>query len=558
MFYATVQNTEGGTKQYVRIQNEAKPNEEGKYTFSFFFDVKQKGSLYFSKEIKVTVEDFTTFGNDVWVEKILTPADFGTALTIDSYGRKLKKYSPESTNLFCSFVVPRKSTKLVKAIIEQEDNTRVYTPNDFHISLKNEGAEHWVVNELATTHQVNSGSTLIYKIDPTTTKLDLNRAVVIHVCIPTVKGGFIWNEWTLQPWEMGDIYRINGDYTKDRPCEEPDDEVIPPMPEKKQEKKEEKKEEKPAEKAGNKKSKEDIEVKTGGPPISERPEKVVKCNTDSLTKLLSLLGGKLCANDIKVSRGTTNSAMLLFDSKYTAGGNMFPLSGGNKITYHNKKNYLLSATLNGPATINQAVGQIPLKLNSKVEFSMKGIAGAKLADNTAIENKGVKLVCQTTSYEFDVEFDALGRLSSMTTAEDAKWSIGNGEVHLPAKTDLFFKGGYLARAKCTAPTEVSIAGQTFSVVAHKKNASLEFKKANELNAIVVGDGHTVEVAGYTVSVEAGSQLGVLYDGANYGITSVVTANPITVDVTKGSKVKSVDAKASKRLIIKEGKVVKVK
>lgn len=37
LFYATVQNTEGGTKQYVRIQNEAKPNEEGKYTFSFFF-----------------------------------------------------------------------------------------------------------------------------------------------------------------------------------------------------------------------------------------------------------------------------------------------------------------------------------------------------------------------------------------------------------------------------------------------------------------------------------------------------------------------------------------
>lgn len=66
----------------------------------FFFDVKQKGSLDFSKEIKVTVEDFTTFGNDVWVEKILTPADFGTALTIDSYGRKLKKYSPESIICF--------------------------------------------------------------------------------------------------------------------------------------------------------------------------------------------------------------------------------------------------------------------------------------------------------------------------------------------------------------------------------------------------------------------------------------------------------------------------
>ncbi len=554
LFYAKVQNIEGGTTQYTRIQDDVKPNSEGKYIFSLPFVVKQKGSLDFSKEIKVTIEGFTTFGNDVWMEKTLTPADFDKPLTIDRYGVKTKGYRQESNKLVCSVVAPRNTSKLAKEIQAQGDDVKTLVPEDFHVQMKNEGDKDWIINEIAAKQQVNSGKTLVYSIDPASSKLNLDKPVVMHVCVKTANGGHIWNEWTLQPWELGDSYKVGKNYTKERKCEVPP--VVETIPEK-TEKKEEKVEE-PAKKEEEKKQKEDIEVKTTDLPTSPKPIKVQKCNTDSLTKLLALTGGKLCANDIKISRGTTNSAMLLFNSSYTVGGNLYPISGGNKITYHNKSNYLLSATLNGAFSVNNAIGTLALLPNSKVEFSQKGLSGSKLAGNTNIEYKGTQLVCATTKNEFDVEFDGLGRLSSMTLAEDAQWSIGAGDVKLPAESELYFKSGYLARVKCTLPTQITLAGQTFNVVTHKKKASLEFKKANELNAIVVGEGHTVEVAGYTVNVEPSSQLRVAYNGDAYAISSVVTNEPITIDVNKGSKVKSVDAKAGKRLVIKEGKVVKVK
>ena len=561
LFYAKVQNTEGGTTQYVQIQNEVEPNDEGNYSFSLPFIVKQKGTLDFSKEIIVVIEGFTTFGNDVWAEDTISPKDFGKPLIMDSYGNKFRSYRPEKTKIACKFIAPKNTSKLGKQIIAQGDDTKVLTSEDFHVQMKNKGDDKWIVNHTAKEHFVNSGKTLTYTIDPETTKLNLDKPILVHVCATTLNGGFVWNEWTLQPWELGDNYKVGKNYTIERLCEEsPLVETIPEKKEKEEEKQEEKQEEKkedPAEKV-EKKTKEDIEVKTNKPPVSEKPVKVEKCNTDSLTKLLPLVGGKLCANNIKVSRGTTNSAMLLFNSNYSTGGNMFPLKGGKRITYHNKKNYLLSATLDGSVTINHAVGKLALKPYHKIAFSASGISGVKLANNTSVNFKGTSLMCKVTRYDYDIEFDALGRLSSLTLAEDAVWNISSGDAKLPSESELFFKSGYLARIKCKTPTQVTLAGQTFNVVSHKKKASLEFKKANELNAIVVGEGHTVEVAGYTVNVETSSQLGVVYNGSAYTISSVVTNEPITVDVNKGSKVKSVDAKAGKRLIIKEGKIVKVK
>lgn len=85
-----------------------------------------------------------------------------------------------------------------------------------------------------------------------------------------------------------------------------------------------------------------------------------------------------------------------------------------------------------------------------------------------------------------------------------------------------------------------------------------FSDGNILKSFTVGAGHSTMVDGKEVSINTGSEMELNYDGSAYIISVVEIANPISMDVHKGSKVKTVDLKAGKRLIIEGGKVVKVK
>ncbi|NOQ70702.1 MAG: hypothetical protein GQ574_01800 [Crocinitomix sp.] len=556
VFYVKVQNTAGGSSKYVKIQQSIEPNAEGKYDFSLTFDVPKTGTLDFSKEIKVKIEGSTTFGNDIWVEKTIAPADFDKPIWIDSYGNSFRPERPKKEVMKFTFTHPGKTDSITKVVEAQGDVLKKPMYIDIHLQAKNVGDDAWAINDCPVRGSIVGKGQYEYTLDPKDTKLDLSQPIFVHICVKTFKGGIIWRELTIQPWELGGQYAYGFNYSSVQECELPSkDDVV-------EEEEEEVVEDEIVEEEEEEKEKEEDATDNSSDQVN-KPAPVIsaavnKCKADSLTSQIALKGGKLCVQHTKVSRGTTNSAILLYDTDYLLDGVTYSLKGGQPVYYHNKSNYLLGATLAEAITVAHPLGQLELQADRKIEFTAIGLYAVKLSKEAVIDYNGTKLTVKTTANEFDLAFDKLSRLRYLTLGSEATWKIGTTEIKLPADSYLSFDKDKLKRVQLVNATEVKIGENTFSVVPAKKGASIKLDSGANLEAFTIGDGHSIMVDGKEVSIQSGSEVEVMNNGSGYIITSVETAAPITMDVHKGSKVKVVDVKAGKRLVIEDGKVVKVK
>ena len=386
-----VQNTDGGTSQYVKIQEDLKPNAEGKYNFSISFDVEKKGSLDFSKEMTVTAEGKTTFGNDLWVEKTIAPADFDKPIQIEQYGVNSRyQDKPPKEKMKFIFRYPKASDEISKTVEAAGDAFKTPTYGDFRLKMKNEGADKWVINDSPIRGSISGKGQYDYTLDPKTSGLDLTKPVVVYIQVKTVNDGMVWAEYTLQPWELGGKYPYALNYEAEPVVEEPvveevEEEVEEEVVEETEEE-EVKEEEIEEEETGDEPNTQD------GPDLVPNVVKVQKCNVDSITQKLTLAGGKLCLRHAKVFRGTTNSAILLYDTEYTVDGVKYTLQGGKPVYYHNKANYLLGGTLAEAITIDHSLGQLKLAANKKIEFTQIGLYAVKLSEDALIEFNGKKIV----------------------------------------------------------------------------------------------------------------------------------------------------------------------
>lgn len=549
VFFAKVQNTSGGSTKFVKIKEPIRPNENGKYDFSIQFDVEKTGSLDFSKEIMVIVEGKTTFGNDVWVEQNIAPADFSQPIVLNNYGSKSLSGHPPQELMKFTFSGPRPADSIAKLAKAKGDAIKDLKYEDFHLQAKNVGGDNWVINDSPVDGYLSQGRTFKYRLDPKKSTIDITKPVMVRISAKTEKGAFIWNEWTLETWELGGNYFFGKNYSEELTWELPSaEEVAEDIEEVVIEEVEE---------VITDTEVEIVEVEDDIPAPTIAVEEV-KCAVDTITKQLYLDGGKLCVQHVHVSRGTTNTATLLYDTEYELDGVTYALKGGKKIQYHNKKNFLLSADLAEAIVVNHSLGQLALEPNHVIEFSQEGLYAVKLSKNASINYKGNEFSCKSTSKEFDIEFDKLSHLRSLTLANEASWTIAGNESKLPADSYLTFKKDELQRVELTRSTEISVADKNFTVVPAKKGPAMQFKPINTLESFTVGEGHTTNVDGQEISIKANSEIVLNFSESGYSIKSVVTSKPVTMEVQKGSKVKSVDVKAGKRLIIEEGKVVKVK
>jgi hypothetical protein len=547
IFYAQVKNTEGGSSSYVRISEGIAPDAEGNYDFSISFDVPKKGSLDFSKEISVSIKALTTFGNDIWVEKNIKPEDFAQPIWVDSYGNSFRPSQPKKEIIKFTFKGAGKSDSITKVLTAEGDALKTLTQADFHFQARNVGSETWTINESPTTGLVDRGKSLLYEINPKTTKLDITKPIEYHICYKTVNDGIVWQEFTLDPWELGGVHFIGKNYAKVQECELPsEDDVV-------EEEEEEHIEDE--QDVDDPQEEEEIENTDNQP----EPETIViKCDVDSITTQIQLKGGQLCVKHAKVFRGTQNSAILLYDTPYELDGVTYLLQGGQPVYYHNKSNFLMGATLAEAISVDHPLGKLEIAANKKIEFTLIGLYAVKLSKAAILDYKGTQISVKQTDNEYDLAFDKIGKLRYLTLGGEVNWNIGATTVKMPTDSYLSFENDKLKRVTLVNNTTIAIGAKTFSVVPAKKGASMIFNKAGDLASFITGDGHSIMVDGKEVNIQSGSAVEVTKNGSEYIIKSIETAAPITMDVHKGSKVKEVAIKAGKRLIIEGGKVVKVK
>lgn len=189
-------------------------------------------------------------------------------------------------------------------------------------------------------------------------------------------------------------------------------------------------------------------------------------------------------------------------------------------------------------------------------FSKDIVIGASLAKPTNLTIGGTTITCiANENAPFDVRFDNQGRLQDCTIEQEMKWSNGV-ELTFPAKSRLIFKSGNMNKVICYETSAFDLNGKSIQVKADNVSGAYEFNSKNELEKVNAAAGNAVEIEGQSIPVQEGEQIIFALSDGTYSIEKFIAGAEVTVNVYKKDKKKEVVVKAGKKIVIKDGKVVK--
>ena len=521
---------------------------DGHYAVNAQVEAKTTSRVDLTKDIELIVSIQTIYGNSIWTKVTRTPETISDPIVLDQYTAKAGfQYDPEA-NLKVSFSGRPLDVEYRKKIEENGDSYKKRTKDHFHFQLKNVGDTKWKIDVWGPFGSVNGGLSMKGSIKNPTEKLDLTKNVIVRGEVKTEKGLILWGEEELTPSQLNKtIYATH--YTGTDAVANasdpstPVEPVTPVTPEP------------TVESVVTTPVVEEAPVIIGATDLTTKTAEA-KCIKPSETNTSVLLNGStVCVSNAKLtSTGGFSTAKLEYDCNFEIAGTIFPIAGGKQIKYHGTGAYLRRGTLRSDVTVNTKIGTIVLKENSVVVFNKLGVQDGVLSADAEIDVNGTKIMAKANNDgKHDIFFDKYGKIKGLYNANNIVWNTGK-EIKIAANSRINFKAGKIYTINLSQPTTLNFEGKEYSVSAANNSKTADiFLLTDKVSSFTSGEGNSVDIQDQNIAIKPNT---VVRISNGTTINKFLVASPVTVTVYKGKKEKVVEVKTGKRIVIKEGKIVK--
>jgi hypothetical protein len=575
--------TSKGTKR-IFGSFDVKPDGNGHYTFSETIEIKESSNVTFNSDIKLLISMPTIFGNAVWTEVIRTKETLTDPIVLDRYSEKAGTDLEPRKRLNVNFSAIAYDDKLKNKVNQQDDSWRETKKEDFHFYLKNEGDEAWKIDQVMK-YGTKSGYTVSASL-PYNDELDLNKMIVMRVEVTTVKKNILWDEVSFKargmtevffgnnyqvvdhevtegPEETGTIGSDGYDSDDDNPTIDPptvDESDADPVVESTTENGTESNSTETGIVSSGTITTTTTTIGTidngGATDLTTKTTEATCAKLNPGDSLVTVNGSKVCIRGFKGEGAKAMVGTLALDCNFEINGTIFPIKGNEKIKCNKADGKLVEGTLRANTTFNSSAGVINLREGSVVKFQGEKLIGGSLAENASIEVGGKTVVCAPNqALEYDIRFDVQGRYVEGTLANPLLWGT-NTSFTFPEMSRLVYKNGVISKVICQKESSFDLNGKTINVLNHNALGAYEFSAKGELTEVNSAAGNMVVIEDQSVPVKEGTKIKFELVDGTYQITKFFAASQVTLNVYKGKSTKSVTVKAGKKVVLKDGKVVK--
>jgi hypothetical protein len=564
---------------------DAKPDATGHYNFSGKVEIKESSKLSFDKDMEILVSMPTIFGNEVWTKVNRSRANLSDPIILDKYSEKVDKedWAPRK-RLNPSFSAITYEEEIKKKVTDNGDDWTKRKREDFHFFIKNKGDQAWKIDYVADKGMLTNGTQLQAFI-PYNDELDLDRMIVMRVELTTEKGNLLWNEVEIESRGLtqvvfGENYTIVSDETatpdipdatsdnnttdngtsntsttntssgtSDRGTDQNSGSSINTTS---------------TGQIGNGQTttlSSDVTTATvANGAATDLTTKTVKATCATLAagdSLVNMNGSIVCINGIKAKGTKSMTGKLALDVNIEIDGTVFPLKGGSVVTFSKSDGSLVEGILRADVTHKTSVGEVTFKEGKMAKFQSNKLIGGSLAGVQDITVNETSMSCvPNTATDFDLRFDVQGRLVEFTSGKAVDWTASDLNLKFPEMSRMVFKGGELYKVMCPTETSFSLNGRTINVSKSTKSSAYEFSKGSQLTEVTSGAGNTMEIQGQSIPVEDGSAIKFNNEGGKTIVERFNAGASVTLKVTKGKGEKETTVKSGKKIVLKNGVVVK--
>lgn len=545
-------------KDVLHTSLNAKPDENGHYTFNHKVSVTEGQKFSFEEELKLLIYCETIFGNVLWTEVTRNKANFSDPIILDRYTWRQGKNNSPISKFVMNFYYTGNNNGIKEKLAANNDNVDNRKITDFRFYLKNVGDTDWKVDKVFETGQtVQRRSVRVNILFDGESPINLDKKIVVRAEAKTEKGNIVWHEAECEARELRtlfwatdftlkeDVVQNTAPQAEDKP--NPDNKIIETAEDTKVT---------PTKTENTSKTTEETPVIVGATDLTT---KTTIANCKNLAKgdtLISLNGSKVCVRAIKPQGAKALVGTLAFDCNFLINGTIFPVKGNEEIKCHKSNGNLVEGVLRANTSFESSVGTVVLKENTIVRFKGGKLMAGSLAENTKLNVQEHSFECTpNTILEDDIRFDVQGRIVEFSLAS-AKEFNANVNLTLPKLTRLIYKNGVLNRAVCMEASSFVLDGKTITVAAHNTRPAYVFDNGIVVSEVYSGKDNSISIQGQDVPMKEGTKIKFELDGDKLEIVKFFTASAITLNVPKGKSTKAVNVKAGKKVVLKNGVVVK--
>ncbi|MCH2223469.1 MAG: hypothetical protein MK066_01775 [Crocinitomicaceae bacterium] len=537
-----------------------KVDENGQYDLHEILTVEGGSRLDLSKDVEIIVYIETIYGNRIWSKVTRDSSTITDPIILDQYTAKEGKDYPAEKELIVEFSAKPVNQTLRDGIIDNGDDYKKRKREDFHFMLKNKGDQNWKIDVWGPFGSVSSGLGM-KAILKNPEKLDLSKTIVMRAEAKTLKGKLVWSEVELEPRSVSrPIKAVNYDGIEDQ-NETPnitetetnstsDETTDTPPAENKTE-------------AENTLPKEETASSPTQPIYSGATDLTTQtlnasCNdTSAAYTTVMLNGSKVCIHNGTPSGGKGfYNGKLEMDCNFKIAGTVFPIKGGSSIKYHLTSKYLSNGYLRDDVTYTTKQGTFTFKKDSRISFHPSGVLEGILTENTTVTCQGEELNVRASQKGIpDISFDKLSRIKKISIASNVSW-LALQKINLPTGSTLYFRNGKLNSVQLSETSTIKVEEKEYYIKAIKGKSSIFLTDGSVVKSFTVTGESQIVIEDQKIAIKPGSEIRLKASDIGYTIERFYVDSPITIKVYKGKKIKTVEVKAGKKIVIKEGKVVK--
>ena len=557
---------------------DATPDDNGHYTINHKVLITESSRIKLEGELELLIYVETIFGNYIWTEINRNMSNISEPIVLDKYSKQQGRSTPAQKAIKLEYYFIAEDKALKEKVLAHDDNWEDRKISDFRFMLKNVGDKDWKINEVFETGQnVMRRSVKVSIPFDDVCPIDLSKKIVLRVEMQTTKGNLLWEEAELDARGLKKTYyskyydivesgkvdetgsvvnedlnsngnAFNGDNTEKIDQNNQNNNIL--------------NSEKPEiddEIKSNQIIKEEISVKPGqigAIDLTTRTDIAVCDKMEQGDTLINVNGSKVCVKAFRPQGAKAMVGTLAMDCNFEIKGTVFPIQGNKTIICNKADGKLVEGVLRENTVYSSSVGKIVLKKGSVVKFLGDQLIGGTLAENATLTIDGKTIKCAVNpKLEQDIRFDVQGRLVDCTLSEKLDWNA-KVALYFPEMSRLVFKNGSLHKVYCASNSSFELNGKTLTVKGDNNETSYEFSSDNELTEITSGEANQVEIEKSLVDIQEGTTVSFEVSNNLLAISKFYVAKDININVYKGSSAKSVDVKMGKKVVLKDGVVIK--
>ncbi len=542
------------------------PDANGHYTFSHKIECTDGTKFSFDEaELELLVYVETIFGNVLWTKVKRNKSNFSDPIILDKYTFKQNKSTPAMRRMIVNFYYKGNKNGIeekVKELGDSWDNVKI---SDFRFRLKNEGDADWKVDKTFESGQNLKRRYVRVNIPfEGNCPIDLKKKVVMRAEVKTDLGNTVWHETTMNAREMRTLFWAQEVTKKEEGADDnttddgTDNSTTTSNP-------------------TTTTSTNPTTTTTTSPTTTttttttSKPGSTMTGGATDLTTqttlascsdmvkgdtLISMNGSKVCVRAMKPDGSKAMTGRLAMDCNFRISGTIFPIKGDETIKCNKADGKLTQGVLRANITYSSTAGDVVLKEGTIVKFRGGKFIAGTLAENPKLSFNGKTYDCAMNSVvDHDIKFDVQGKLIECSLAADTPLEA-TATLTLPKMSRMIFKSGQLNRVICPTESSFDLNGTKINVSGNNTKPAYNFANNGRLSEVNSGKGNSVLIEEQVVGVKEGTKIKFELNGESLQIEKFFVANQVILNVQKGSKLKAVTVKPGKKVVLKEGKVVK--